>query len=210
VLAGAPPEPPSSPSRPVAASFPPFDPSSSPARGKQLPLPSFPSYCAQFPPPRAHRSDRAAPLRCWPPVRPDRARRARNRVCKRLRVVLPQPVVEEMARSAVEGLRRRAAAARRRAAPVSGDIAAARRMYLIRAVRSRANGQDRVPFRLKRDGPRWTHGPRLRPGPRCTHAPSAVGSQIHGVEWRFCLRVPGNLNISKPVLPPLKIITVRS
>jgi hypothetical protein len=58
-------------------------------------------------------------------VRPDRARRARNRVRKRLRVVLPQPVVEEMARSAVEGLRRRAAAARRRAVPVPGDAAAA-------------------------------------------------------------------------------------
>jgi hypothetical protein len=49
-LTGAPPEPPPSPSRPVAASSTPFGPFSSPVCGKQLSLPNSPPYRAQCPP----------------------------------------------------------------------------------------------------------------------------------------------------------------
>jgi hypothetical protein len=78
----------------------------------------------------------------------------------------------------------------RRAPPLSGDVVVAHRLRASWAVRSRADGLDRIPLRFKTAGPPWTRAPGARCGPRRTHASSAVGSEIHGAAAALFFKSP--------------------
>jgi hypothetical protein len=64
----------------------------------------------------------------------------------------------------------------------------------------------RTPSRLK-TGPPWACGPRPRLGPR---HPQPLDRRTMAQPSRFPLRPPVFLQFHKPVLPPLRIFTVRS
>jgi hypothetical protein len=103
------------------------------------------------------------------------------------------------------GFRRGAAAL-----SVSDDVAAASRVLTSRALGSAMDGPEQIPFRFERAvhrGPvHRVHG--AVHGARTRRQPLDLRSTVR--LRPFSLRAPGLLNFCKPVLPPLRIFTVRS
>jgi hypothetical protein len=85
----------------------------------------------------------------------------------------------------------------RRASPLTGNAAAAHSLYASWAVRSRADGQDRVPLRFKWGGPPWTRAPGARRGPPRPRESVAVGSEIHGAGLAVLIKSPWKFLNSK-------------
>jgi hypothetical protein len=184
-------------------------PPSSSVRGEQKPPPNFPLFRAQ------HRLPELAEVAAPPPYG------AGRRGCPRH---LPDPLALLACSPATrraqgrakwrpeqqDRVRRRSSRRGAAALPVSGDVAAASRTHASRALGSAMNGPDQIPLHLKgtvHRGPvRRAHG-------------AVHGARVHpwlldlrstALRWLFCLRAPDLLDFSKPVLPPLRIFTVRS
>jgi hypothetical protein len=98
----------------------------------------------------------------------------------------------------------------RRAPPLSGDTAAASRLFASTAFRSRVDDQDRIPLRVMwpvHRGPvsrahGAVHRARARPRP--------LGRRSTVRLWRFLLRAPEQFYFRMPVLPPYENLAVRS
>jgi hypothetical protein len=136
-------------------------------------------------------------------VRRNCSRRPPCHARKSPRIVLHLHVVEMVAGNAVQGQRRQAPTALRRV----------RRhpcLHAISAVRSAMYGRDRLPLRFEKAVHRGpvhrvhgaVHGARMRRQPLDLRSTVRLRP--------FSLRAPELLDFSKPVLPPLRIFTVRS